>query len=265
MAIERVGQRGERQPRVGHLESRAASPVRGSGFGDHGDRAAPERLRANDAPSAFDAAERDEYGTRPCLPGVVCHRGHPGVADRRVAHTRQGRCAGISRRRSRSVTAVCLRPAPADGGRASGRRRHREPSSVPAAGDCSITKPSPLIRAVKPIGVSVRSASRALRPRRSASARRRRLRRRRDCGRPARPRVAAPDLRRRVVARHHHRRRRVQRRADAQVPQRRLGDALEDRRRDARAVIAVRVRRVDDDDDRDGRLARGTNPTNEAL
>ena len=73
-------------------------------------------------------------------------------------------------------------------------------------------------------------------------------------------RAAALPLRHRRGARirtgDEHRRHRIDARRHAEMPQRRLGDPLEDRRRHHAAGVAVAVRRVDDDDDGQRRLPR---------
>ena len=89
------------------------------------------------------------------------------------------------------------------------------------------------------------------------------------CGRaPASPTTrsrrapAAPRPRPRCSNRgaYEHGRRRVQVRADAEVGQRRLRDPPEDRRRDGAAVVAVAMRRVDDDQDGERGRARRHEP-----
>ena len=89
-----------------------------------------ERISRERRAVGIDTTERDEYGTRPCLPGVVGHGRHGGVADGRVAHTHRRTVSGISlkeiaqrhwpvppaaaggRRPSLSTQRVAARPAP---------------------------------------------------------------------------------------------------------------------------------------------------------
>ena len=72
--------------RIRHLDPGPRHVARRTDLGNHGDGAAMERLTRKRRAVGIDTTERNKYGTRPCLPGVVRHGGHVGVADGRVVH-----------------------------------------------------------------------------------------------------------------------------------------------------------------------------------
>ena len=193
--------------------------------------------RANDAPSALAPRSATNTDPGPCLTRIVGYGRDRRVTDGRVAHIHRGRCGHlaeeIAQRSLVRASGGLRRPPPSLSTQASPRA-----SAAPACGIWSMTTPRP--RAVASARCCVSARMRVSRAQAAAG-------RASGLQGPMRPRVGPRADRHRTrtsVAEpswrgHDHRRRRVQCRTDAEMSQRRLGDPLEHRCRDHRAVVAA--------------------------
>ena len=174
IAKERGRQRGEREARVTHLQPRHTGGSTGWAcrFGHDRERAAGDGIAGKFGSVVLEPLERDDTDPRAtCRESLVTDATFVAAIASAIGvptWASKGARPAVARRRSPNVTAGA--PVRCGGCPAEGRVQHAVPdtAALPAAGDCSRTKPSAIELAGHARAASSRRlASRALSPRRS--------------------------------------------------------------------------------------------------